>query len=174
MHHVASLQSKLHTQGAYVFSCTLPPALLAEWPGTFTCYCVNTGGGAATDNAWIWCSCMRLHMRTSVYSLTGRTLTLVKSLHRSQLWRNLRASTKTASPARNGNPSIWWLCSLLPILAFKSSFPHLHFSIKTIYSPLPLPRTGSWAQRVPENIIRELHQRPQFELTTYRQKAWYW
>ena len=27
---------------ACVFSCNLPPALLAEWPGSFTCYCGNT------------------------------------------------------------------------------------------------------------------------------------
>ena len=27
-----------------MFSCNLPPALLAEWPGFFTCYCGNTGG----------------------------------------------------------------------------------------------------------------------------------
>ena len=26
-----------------VFSCNLPPALLAEWPGSFTCYCGNKG-----------------------------------------------------------------------------------------------------------------------------------
>ena len=26
-----------------MFSCNLPPALLAEWPGYFTCYCSNTG-----------------------------------------------------------------------------------------------------------------------------------
>ena len=26
-----------------VVSCNLPPALLAEWPGSFTCYCSNTG-----------------------------------------------------------------------------------------------------------------------------------
>ena len=29
--------------GVCVFSCNLPPALLAEWPGSFTCYCGNTG-----------------------------------------------------------------------------------------------------------------------------------
>ena len=29
--------------GGYVFSCILPPALLAEWPGSFTRYCGNTG-----------------------------------------------------------------------------------------------------------------------------------
>ena len=29
--------------GVCVFSCNLPPALLAEWPGSFTCYCSNTG-----------------------------------------------------------------------------------------------------------------------------------
>ena len=29
--------------GACVFSFNLPPARLAEWPGSFTCYCGNTG-----------------------------------------------------------------------------------------------------------------------------------
>ena len=29
------LHAKPHTQGACVFSCNLPPALLAEWPGFF-------------------------------------------------------------------------------------------------------------------------------------------
>ena len=29
--------------GACVFNCNLPPALLAEWPGSFTCYYGNTG-----------------------------------------------------------------------------------------------------------------------------------
>ena len=26
-----------------MFSCNLPPALLAKWPGSLTCYCSNTG-----------------------------------------------------------------------------------------------------------------------------------
>ena len=38
-----SLHAKPHKYGAFVFSCNLPPALLAEWPGPFTCYCGNTG-----------------------------------------------------------------------------------------------------------------------------------
>ena len=38
-----SLYSKSHTWGACGFSCNLPPALLAEWPGSFTCYCGKTG-----------------------------------------------------------------------------------------------------------------------------------
>ena len=29
--------------GVCVFSCNLTPARLAEWPGSFTCYCGNTG-----------------------------------------------------------------------------------------------------------------------------------
>ena len=29
--------------GVCMFSCNLPPALLAEWPGSFTCYCGNMG-----------------------------------------------------------------------------------------------------------------------------------
>ena len=39
-----SLHAKPHTYGVWVFSCNLPPALLAEWPGSFTCYRGNTGG----------------------------------------------------------------------------------------------------------------------------------
>ena len=38
-----SLHAKPHMWGACVFSCNLPLALLAEWPGSFTCYCGNTG-----------------------------------------------------------------------------------------------------------------------------------
>ena len=30
-------------KGVYVFRCNLPSALLAEWPGSFTCHCSNTG-----------------------------------------------------------------------------------------------------------------------------------
>ena len=41
MHHVTSLHAKPHTSGACVFRCNLPPALLAEWPGSFTCYCIT-------------------------------------------------------------------------------------------------------------------------------------
>ena len=38
-----SLHAKPHTQGACVFSCNLQPALLAEWPMSFTCCCGKTG-----------------------------------------------------------------------------------------------------------------------------------
>ena len=37
------IQSHNYMQGACVFSCNLPQALLAEWPGSFTCYYLNTG-----------------------------------------------------------------------------------------------------------------------------------
>ena len=30
-------------KGVYVFRCNMPPALLAEQPGSFTCHCGNTG-----------------------------------------------------------------------------------------------------------------------------------
>ena len=30
-------------KGVCVFRCNPPPALLAEWPGSFTCHCGNTG-----------------------------------------------------------------------------------------------------------------------------------
>ena len=38
-----SIPAKPHMQGACVFNCNLPPALWAEWQGSFTCYCSNTG-----------------------------------------------------------------------------------------------------------------------------------
>ena len=34
------IQNHMHI---YVFSCNLPSALLAEWPGSFVCYCSDTG-----------------------------------------------------------------------------------------------------------------------------------
>ena len=37
------LHSKMHRSGAWLFSYDLPPTLLAEWPGSFTCYSGNTG-----------------------------------------------------------------------------------------------------------------------------------
>ena len=40
MHHVTSCKT---TYVRCVFSCNLLPALLAERPGSFTCYCGNTG-----------------------------------------------------------------------------------------------------------------------------------
>ena len=59
MHHVASCKA---TYVSYnMFSNNLTPALLAEWPGRFTCYCGSKGGG--TDNeirlrvsteSWLW------------------------------------------------------------------------------------------------------------------------
>ena len=42
MHHATSLHAKPHTHGACLYSCNMPPALLAEWPVSFTCYCGNT------------------------------------------------------------------------------------------------------------------------------------
>ena len=38
------LHAKPHTKGACVSGCNLPPALLAEWPGSFTCCSGYTGG----------------------------------------------------------------------------------------------------------------------------------
>ena len=44
-----SLHAKPHTLGAYVFSCNLPPAPLAEWPGSFRCLLPQHGGGTNTE-----------------------------------------------------------------------------------------------------------------------------
>ena len=43
MHHATSFHAKPHMYGACVFNYNLPPALLAEWQGSFTCYCSNKG-----------------------------------------------------------------------------------------------------------------------------------
>ena len=40
---VHTTHSKPHTLDACVFSCNLPPALLAEWSGAFTCCCSIEG-----------------------------------------------------------------------------------------------------------------------------------
>ena len=40
-----SLHAQPCTQGVCMFSCNLPPALLAEWLGSFMCYFGNGGGG---------------------------------------------------------------------------------------------------------------------------------
>ena len=40
-----SLHAKPHTSCACVFSCSLPPAPLAKWPGNFMCYCGNLTRG---------------------------------------------------------------------------------------------------------------------------------
>ena len=40
---ISLLHSAPHEYSACVFSCNLPPALLAEWLGSFTSYCGNTG-----------------------------------------------------------------------------------------------------------------------------------
>ena len=44
---------KPHMFGACVFSCNLPPALLAEWQGSFTCYC-RTKKTAELVKLWKW------------------------------------------------------------------------------------------------------------------------
>ena len=48
-----------HIRKVYVCSCNLPPALWAEWLGSFMCYCGNTGGGTDTEirvstESWPW------------------------------------------------------------------------------------------------------------------------
>ena len=40
MHHSTSLHANV---GCVRVNCNPPPALLAEWPGSFACYCSNTG-----------------------------------------------------------------------------------------------------------------------------------
>ena len=34
-------------EGVYMFRCNLPPALLAKWPGSLTCYCGDTSAERA-------------------------------------------------------------------------------------------------------------------------------
>ena len=48
-------------KGACVFRCNLTPAFLAEWPGSFTCHCGNTGW----NGHWISVSTEGLKKRIS-------------------------------------------------------------------------------------------------------------
>ena len=43
-----------HTQDAWVFSCNLPLARLAEWPGSFTCYCWGRTDTEIRDSTEHW------------------------------------------------------------------------------------------------------------------------
>ena len=62
-----SLHAKPPTQGVCVFSCNLPPALLAEWPGSFTCYCSNTG--VERIPKWVMCCCVEFVLNMSARHL---------------------------------------------------------------------------------------------------------
>ena len=43
---------RLHwVMGVCMFRCNLPPALLAKWPGSFTCHCGNTGVEQTTNKS---------------------------------------------------------------------------------------------------------------------------
>ena len=43
---------RLHwVMGVCMFRCNLPPALLAKWPGSFTCHCGNTGVEQTLNNS---------------------------------------------------------------------------------------------------------------------------
>ena len=59
MRLVTSLHAKPHMWGACMFSCSLPPAPLAKWLGSFMCYYSNMGGGMDTKigintESWPW------------------------------------------------------------------------------------------------------------------------
>ena len=44
---------RLHwVKGVRVFRCDLPPALLAEWLGSFMCHCSNTGVEQTLNKSW--------------------------------------------------------------------------------------------------------------------------
>ena len=49
-HHF--MQSQIRTQGACLFSCNLPFVLLAEWLGSFTCYCSTQT--RVSRESWHW------------------------------------------------------------------------------------------------------------------------
>ena len=51
------LTRSLYSKPLYcVFSCNLPPALLAEWPGSFLCYSGNSGG--VDTEMWVSTKCL--------------------------------------------------------------------------------------------------------------------
>ena len=54
MHQSAvSVYSKLCKQGTCMLSCSLPPAFLSPWQGSFTCYCGKTGWKGYWNRSWL-------------------------------------------------------------------------------------------------------------------------
>ena len=52
------IRTRIRRMHVCLFSCNLPPALWAEWAGSFTCYCGNTGveriPKLVSTESWPW------------------------------------------------------------------------------------------------------------------------
>ena len=122
-----------HIRKVYaVFSSNLPPALSAECPGSFTCYCGNTGGGTDTEirvstESRPWrrkfsrCSCRDLNLRPFGHESGTLTTELSrhtpcsksvwrKSLHSAHSYTHTRTNWKQT--ARCSSISIFFISSL--------------------------------------------------------------
>ena len=70
------------------FRCNLPPALLAEWPGSFTCHCGNAGVEWTPKSEWADCATVG----AKCGNLSGKELTR-------NLWWNIQPqSSQLAEP----------------------------------------------------------------------------
>ena len=113
--HYSKSSVSAHTQDACVFSCNLPPALLAEWQGSFTCYCSLTRRWSGYRN-----------------KSRHRKLTLEKNIHPLlpgiELWSRVRRSTTELSPppytswSSKGVSQHWTNEALKPCCCFKYEF----------------------------------------------------
>ena len=90
------MQSHIHK----VYAClAVTPAtcILAEWPGSFTCYCGNTGGG------------MDIKIRVSTESQPWRRKFSGHSCRHSNLWPfNHESSTLTTKPSPPFTTKKYW------------------------------------------------------------------
>ena len=115
IHHVTSLHARPHTQGACMFSCKLPPALLAEHLKSFTWYCGNTGDGTVTkirvhrkltlENKFSHCSYLGSNLQPIDHKSRVLTteLSLLPMFHVAGLWR--RCSLAAWSSFQGNHPS---------------------------------------------------------------------
>ena len=72
-----------------VFRCNLPPALWAEWPGSFTCHCGNTGVERTTNKSQR--TKLTLEKKVLLPFLPGIEL----ATFRSRVWRSYQQAVPT-------------------------------------------------------------------------------
>ena len=120
IHHVTSLHARPHTQGACMFSCKLPPALLAEHLKSFTWYCGNTEDETVTkirvhrkltlENKFSHCSYWGSNLRpidhkSGVLTTEQSLLPMLQDYGEDAAWLSDPVSRETTHPEeREGRP----------------------------------------------------------------------
>ena len=97
-------------KGVCVFRCNLPPALLAEWPGSFTCHCGNAGLERTPNKSQ--------HTKLTLEKIILPPLLpgFELAIFRSRVWRsNQQAIPAVKTPVSVGQYAHWWVSDNMPI-----------------------------------------------------------